>query len=1204
MDKNEYLDSTYKRLEELHEDTTFRKNLFQVRAHAIRKEFVPEQPQLPFYFDPKKIWQYCDYLFSESTLLIKENFRDKNVLLQYIKTAAESFEFLAKFADQGEAERLLISSAICYQISGYQANAACLSRLLEKTFIHDTESTETSYDMRLVDRFRKSLLKFVLKEIKPLQEISTESLSFINSLQEEISRGISEGELSIHEIFSLTAHGYFHTFLLDFVQYCLSGSVEFLSSSKENLLKSHRNFEKSGDATLGTIVLELRTALDLFFTRSTWSNLSEYAYDLSQDRVWKFYLRNLALEKNIVEFWQSQLKAIKNQLLTSSDGFIIQMPTSAGKTFIAEIAILSSLTNNPQCRCLYIAPYRALVNEIQSSLLENLGNIGYQVSNLIGGFEFDAFQEFLITQSQVLIATPEKTELLLRTQPNYFNEVTVIIIDEGHILDEGIPTVEEIPNNKTLLNELLEQGGLGRGILLELLITRLKIKIPHAKFIFISAVMPQINAEDFVSWLCESQEEPIRIERNERPSRQVFAKFEWRSTTNGEIEYIGLPTLPDGRHPFVPKFIQRKQYYTGNLTQTGRREKISFPNTDNKSQTTAVLSVRLAKTGPVLVFCSQTKDVRSVLKNLIKTIKYFIASNELFNEELQYEENPVLTSFYQAVEWLGEEHLLTQALRYNVALHYGPLPDPVRQAVENDFKSGKIKILVSTNTLGQGVNLPIKTVVIYSLERIWIEGNNVHISKIKKRDFWNICGRAGRAGKETEGQIIFVKSSDKDGRLIREYMNEDNIEEVESCLYKLLLALTEKRIDQSDLIGYLDPHILAILAEEVVDTQDESSINNLLGNSLVGIQALRRNTDKAPLVSAISRVSSWVLEQIPSKELQKVFASTGLNLVSCQSLDESINQFLNNIEEKLQYASENLIGCSEEVIQSIFLGCQHLSEMCLSRNVEYDSSEDEFLIVNRWINGTSINQIKQELWNPNGDETFSRYLADRLIYKLPWGINGFLRILAFRLQIEYVDLPLSWQSLPAMMKFGLNNVFACWISSLGITSREISLQIAQQFVSENSLNTDYTTFLRWFINLPNEYILNDLNTLQFQKENILKIRNQMMIGEESLRFIRNELQELESPVRGIPYENRAITALQIRVGDSLNLELELDNPYDPNAVRVLYGNEQIGYVQRDKSKIISRELQLERSCEVFASQVRPPDDTNLYPWIEIRIRFT
>ena len=658
-----------------------------------------------------------------------------------------------------------------------------------------------------------------------------------------------------------------------------------------------------------------------------------------------------------------------------------------------------------------------------------------------------------------------------------------------------------------------------------------------------------------------------------------------------------MPTLPDGKHPFVPKFIQRKKYYTGERTPKGKPQRKSFPDIDHKAQTTAVLSVRLSKTGPVLVFCSQTSHVRSVLENLITTIKYCIASEVLQNEDLQYVANPDLTSFHQSVEWLGEEHLLTEALRYKIALHYGPLPDPVRQAVEDDFKSGKIKILVSTNTLGQGVNLPIKTVVIYSLERRLDE---VHTSKIKKRDFWNICGRAGRAGKETEGQIIFLKISGRDSSLIQEYMNENNLEKVESSLYKLLLALIEKRINQNDLIGYLDSHILSILAEEVVDTQDESSINNLLENSLVGIQALKNHKDKLPLISAISSVSSWITEQIPSKELRTVFASTGLNLVSCQSLNESIDQFINNIESKFQYALANPISCSEEVIESIFLGCKNLSEMRFSRTVQYDSSEDEFLIVNQWINGTSVHQIKETLWNADGDESFSRYLADQLIYKLPWGINGFLRILAFRL---HRDLPLSWQHLPAMMKFGLNNVFACWVSSLGVTSREISLQVAQQFVSENGLNLDYTTFLKWFINLPNEYISNDLNSPQFQKENLIKIRNKIVIGNESLQFIRNELQVLESPIRGIPYENRAIIASQVSLGDSLNLELELDNTYDPNAVRVLFRNEQVGYVQRDKAKIVSRELQLGRDYQAVASQIRFPDSSNPYPWIEINIRF-
>src|SRR5205085_2033072 len=98
---------------------------------------------------------------------------------------------------------------------------------------------------------------------------------------------------------------------------------------------------------------------------------------------------NLAYEKSIVEFWTSQLKALRSDILTSDDSFIVQMPTSAGKTFIAELSVLASLTDSSEKRCLYIAPYRALVNELEDKLVDTLGALGYRVSNLAGGFEFD-----------------------------------------------------------------------------------------------------------------------------------------------------------------------------------------------------------------------------------------------------------------------------------------------------------------------------------------------------------------------------------------------------------------------------------------------------------------------------------------------------------------------------------------------------------------------------------------------------------------------------------------------------------------------------------------------------------------------------------------------------------------------------------------------------------------------------------------------
>lgn len=47
------------------------------------------------------------------------------------------------------------------------------------------------------------------------------------------------------------------------------------------------------------------------------------------------------------------------------------------------------------------------------------------------------------------------------------------------------------------------------------------------------------------------------------------------------------------------------------------------------------------------------------------------------------------------------------------------------------------------------------------------------------------------------------------------------MEAVNSALYKLLLALVQKRIRDQELIGYLDSHLLALMAEEVIGTEDE-----------------------------------------------------------------------------------------------------------------------------------------------------------------------------------------------------------------------------------------------------------------------------------------------------------------------------------------------------------------------------------------------
>ncbi len=899
------------------------------------------------------------------------------------------------------------------------------------------------------------------------------------------------------------------------------------------------------------------------------------------------------------------MKALQGDLLTSDDSFVIQMPTSAGKTFIAELAILATLTRSPQERCLYIAPYRALVNEIEDRLAETLGALGYRVSNLVGGFEFDSLQNYLAVESDVLVTTPEKADLLFRTHPEYFENISTIVIDEGHMLDEGIPSKNEMDENKTLAEVLAQNGTLGRGVSLEMLITRLKRKLSQANFLFLSAVMPEINVDDFVNWLSRNPQQPLKIEKTERPSRQTIATFKWVKLSsneeggyNGQLQYFNSDGLPS---TFVPYFLQRKLYYTGEPTPTGKPQTKTWPDANNKAQTTAMLAAKFAKTGPVLVFCAMPSQVRQVVDNIITSLKYL--SNEISSDDLKYVENPVLESYDLAKEWLGDDHSLTRGLHYGVGLHYGPLPDPVRQAVEDDFREGKITILVSTNTLGQGVNLPVKTAIIYSLERTYPDPENkkkMKTSQVKKRDFWNICGRAGRAGKETEGQIVFVTNSSNDTQLFKNFRDENNIEVVESPLYKLLEALLEKRISQKELIDYLDPHVLALLAEEVVNTEDETAISSFLQSSLVGVQALRRNRTLTPLVSTIKRTSVRIRREVPDETLRTIFASTGLQVRSCKMLESAVEVFLLARGEEIAEEETKNLYLDEELLEFAFNACQDIPEMKLARGIKAREPENELKLVKDWVWGKSISEIRSTYWTTEQEDEFGEYIADRLIYKMPWGFNGFLRILAFKLHKSYDELPLAWQYLPSMMKFGVNSVFACWVGSFGVSSRQLALGLAQRYPNTNG--NSFTNFIKWLIDLPFEFLFQELpvGSVAEKKRFVQKI-NRIVADDTQLQFILQRQTEFESSVQGIPYGDRTETAFRVREGDQLLLHAEPDNPYDPSAIRVVFDGRQIGYVQRDVAKIISREMQSGRAFRSYAKEIKPPLFNYPYPHIVMAI---
>lgn len=103
---------------------------------------------------------------------------------------------------------------------------------------------------------------------------------------------------------------------------------------------------------------------------------------------------------------------------------------------------------------------------------------------------------------------------------------------------------------------------------------------------------------------------------------------------------------------------------------------------------------------------------------------------------------------------IHERYSLARTLERGVAFHYGNMPLIVRTEVERCFNEGRIPFLVCTSTLVEGVNLPCRNIFVRGPKK----GRGQPMSEA---DFWNLAGRAGRWGREFQGNIICVDATNE-----------------------------------------------------------------------------------------------------------------------------------------------------------------------------------------------------------------------------------------------------------------------------------------------------------------------------------------------------------------------------------------------------------------------------------------------------------
>ena len=725
------------------------------------------------------------------------------------------------------------------------------------------------------------------------------------------------------------------------------------------------------------------------------------------------YIRLLLFGKiPVIELWQSQRKALEKIFHTTTFGAVINMRTSAGKTRIAELAILQELSYNSRAKILYLAPFRSLAFELEETLSRTFTPLGFQVSHLYGGYRVSAADKNLSQDSQIIIATPEKARALLRQSPELFDDIKLIVADEGHL----ISTDKRDTKNEFFLDHL-----------------RFIASTSGRKMMMLSAVLP--NSDQFAKWLTGDASN-VAISKW-KPSSERLGLLRW-SGSQVRIEW------QDEFKSFVPNFITSKPLGWGK-----RRNK--FPI--DKREAVAAAAVRLSKADPVMIFSARANAINGYAEAVL------MALGETPEKHL-WKKDDWLVFKTVCEEELSEDAIELRAARSGVICHSNRLPTQVRIATERLMRSNTPKIIIASQTLGQGVNVGVSSVII---------ANVYYSSKtIGHRDFWNICGRAGRAFVDGEGKILYAidnKKVRKNLDLAREYFQGGNYDPVVSGLLSTLDTLyclsQESGIDFQQLLqmvaendfSNLDQRGSALIDMDLIDDsllafQEDSRVNpeqlhpeewvdDVFRNSLASIQSEDDQIaiSQEQLLSIIKARLSAIIKNCPDASQRKVYVATGLPLSSAKNVYLYKEYFIQQAQVLIESK------CSPSSIITFLKWLEDWARQNAKSTVqELPPAEELDLIRGKWIKGIPMRAIIAA--NSNA----LKVCKDSYGLDIPWLVNAIVQLLRASSFDEQAKI---LENIGLLIELGVPNMGAAMIFLAGIHSRVVAIELSQTLTQMN-----------------------------------------------------------------------------------------------------------------------------------------------------------
>lgn len=726
------------------------------------------------------------------------------------------------------------------------------------------------------------------------------------------------------------------------------------------------------------------------------------------------------------EFFPSQIQAIQGGLLENTDSYAMQMPTGAGKTTLCETLLFSHLSAHPQDAAILLVPFRSLASELRGTLVRRLNAMGLPARCAYGGTVPTGDEIHGLDQIRAVVATPESLSGILSADPNFSQRISLVICDEGHLLDSS-----------------------GRGIGLELLLARMRSRPEQPpRVVFVSAIVP--NIEEINAWLGGNDNTVIRS--TYRPATAEFAVL--RPTGAGVGAFIHLDMHPHEvaeRRFTIERFLNRDNFQYVNPT-SGRSK--TYPFESIKSQAVATAR-KVIPMGMTAIFAANKRGNQGAVglaEELVKQLSLpltlptplIFARNDSLQRSVAYLEGEYGNA------WIG-----TQCVHHGAVLHHGDIPQETREVLEGLVREGDVRLVICTSTLAEGVNLPIRSLVLYSVQRRNMNGRP---EAMLARDIKNLVGRAGRAGANTKGLVICA-NPDQWG-LVQPVAAQDAGEPVRGSLRSLIqqlnaaliqngLALSNEILEANTpihpVVDGVDSTLIDLISEEVGEEVFVAHARQLAEQTFAARQLPQ---GQAELLRNVFELRARRLIAMRQTGRLSWIRDTGAKVRFLDSVERILLPALERWQDPIDPLDNELRTAILEWAWTQRELQNDIAQTFRPEGGDPDLVRDAFFeLVRRWMAGVSFVDLAQQL-QLSMDDLLA--IHTRVItFSLQSLVEQGLSLLTRRLQAEDIEIAAGVTHFSEHLRFGAPNLAARVLASSGVRHRKAYVALGNAITQQN-----------------------------------------------------------------------------------------------------------------------------------------------------------